>query len=161
MSAIASAAAMMTMVYEIPEAAVTAAASGRDYLSADILVQTKWEVDPVKAVVGLEHLPPNWDGYGSGPIERKTADRAIYLIAQIASLGFDQLPAPIVEPIQDGGVLFQWTAATRQLSLSVFADGTTEYLKYEAGEPFDEGSVDPRMAGRLRGLISWLLGTRV
>ena len=147
---------MMTMVYEIPEAAVAAAASGREYLSAEIRVQTKWEIDPVKAIFGLEHLAPNWDGYGSGPIARKTADRAIYLIRQIAMLSFEELPAPVVSPIAAGGIQLAWEIGQRRLVFSVFPDMTMDFLRCEAGELFDENTIAPWMQGRLRELISWV-----
>lgn len=158
------------MIAQVPPATMTAATFefedlGRsqtlvqqEQFSATVLVGTKWEIEPVKAVVRLERYAPNWDGYGSPPPNLAAANLAIAFLAQIAALGFEDLPRPNVGPIAGGGIALEWGAAGRELNISLFNEGTTGYLQAESGEPFVEGPIAPWMTGHLRSLFSWLLG---
>lgn len=157
MNAMVSGATLTAMVYQYQDPAILCSVTGRHDLGGDVRIYTKWAVDPVKNIIGLEHLPANWDGYQSPPVPKRTADLAITLLNQIAGLGFDELPAPVVQPISGGGVGLVWNVGTRQLSVSSFPDQTSEYLRCDSGEPFDEGEVSPWMTGRLRNVVSWVL----
>lgn len=150
--------ATMTTAMEYPDIAAAGTGAARGLLGGDVLVYAQWPSDPIRRIVMLEQtLGANWDGYGSPPIERKTANLAIALVNQIAALGFDDLPAPAVAPIAGGGVIIEWTLGSRDLSFSVFPELSIEYLKSGAGEPFEEGTATPGFPGRLRELVSWLM----
>lgn len=155
MSVLASAA--MTTPVDAYEGSLASAVTGRELLEGDVIVQTQWEIAPVQRILELQHLDPNWDDYGSPPPSKVTATRAIAFIGQIAGLGFDDLPSPGVAPVAGGGIALEWTRPHRQLHLSVFPDGTSEYVEESLGEVFVEGSVNPWMIGRLRALISALM----
>jgi hypothetical protein len=157
MTTLAAAAAMTTPVaFEYRDAESAAATSAREQSYGVIFVETAWEVPLVRRILELERLPPDWDGYGSPPVGREMASRAIWLVSQIAGLGIETLPAPFVGPVAGGGVILEWTVRSRQLSIAVLAERKIEYLKWETGEQFEEGEVSLRSLGRLRELISWL-----
>lgn len=159
MSALAFAAAMTTpLVYPYHEATQAGAITSKEQFTGDVIIVTPWVILPVKGVIGLEHLPRNWDGYGSPPVGRETANLAIAFIRQIAGLGIDVLPIPHVGPIVGGGVALEWAVGNRQVTLSVFPDATAEFVKADLGEPFEEGVITPRMSGQLHTLVSWLMG---
>lgn len=123
----------------------------------DVTIRSPWELDPVKRVLDLEQLPPNWDGYGTNAIDRNTTTRAIALIRSIAHLGFDSLPLPEVTPVSEGGVHFVWANGPRRLGFFVLPEGVTEYLKQDSAD-LEEGEIDPRTSRALRDLVSWILG---
>lgn len=157
MTTLAAAAAMTTPVaFEYRDAESAAAASAREQLNEVILVGTEWEVPVLTRILELERLRENWDGYGTAAVDRKTASRALRLVCQIAAMGVEDLPPPFVGPVTGGGIILEWTVASRQLSIAVLPDGKIEYLKWEAGEPFEEEELSPRSIGRVRELVSWL-----
>jgi hypothetical protein len=147
-----------TATLQFPEIAATTTGATQDLLGGDVLIYSRWPLDPVRRIVILEQtLGDNWDGYGSGPIPRGTANTAIALLNDIAWLGFEDLPAPSIGPMPGGGLSLEWSVGRRDLNLSVFPDRSVEYMKAEAGEPFDEGRVVPGFPDRFRELISWFL----
>ena len=147
-----------TATLQFPEIAAATTGATRDLLGGDVLIYSRWPLDPVRRILILERtLGENWDGYGSARIDRGTANIAIALLNGIAALGFEDLPTPSIGPMPGGGLSLEWSVGRRDLNLSVFPDRSIEYLKTEAGEPFDEGRVAPGFPGRLRGLVSWFL----
>lgn len=144
------------VAFEYQDAETSAAASVREQFDVIIFVNTNWEVPLVKRILELERYAPNWDGYGSPPVEHETVSRAIHLIRQVASLGIEDLPAPFVGPVAGGGVILEWLAGSRQLSIAIFPEGKVEYLKWETGEQFEEDELGPRPLGRLHELVGWL-----
>lgn len=157
MMTLAAAAAMTTPVeFEYQDAESAAATSARGQFYGVIFVGTEWEVALVRRILELERLQADWDGYGSPPVGRETASRTIGLIRQIAELGVENLTAPFVGPVADGGITLEWKAGSRQMSIVVLPEGSIEYLKWESSEQFEEGELSLRSPGRLRELVSWL-----
>ncbi|MGI8828065.1 MAG: hypothetical protein ACR2JC_21030 [Chloroflexota bacterium] len=70
-------------------------------------------------------LPPNWDSYGSRPIQGATVDAARRLL-HIGEV--EGLPEAHVVPISGGGVQLEWYTPTRGLELVIHADGECEYV---------------------------------
>lgn len=156
MTTLAAAAAMTTPVaFEYRDAEGTAAASAREQLNEVILVDTGWMIPVVTRILELERLRANWDGYGTAPVDRDTATKALRLVGQIAALGVEDLPAPFVGPVTGGGIMLEWTVATRQLTVAILPEGRIEYMKCEASEPFEEEEL--RSIARAGELVSWLM----
>ena len=157
-----SAATMTSQLYDYQDIAGAAVEAARERFGADVRLHTPWQVDPVKEVVQLSQLRPNWDGYGTGPVDVRTATAAIRLIQRIASLGFDDLPAPAVAPTAGAegqapaGIQLSWSIGARRFVFALFPEGTVDYLKCEAGEPFEGGAIALSMPGKLRELIGWV-----
>jgi hypothetical protein len=162
MTGLAAAATMTTIVeYQYEDAARLAAAMTSERFVGDIVVRSQWEIDPVLRILQLQRLPENWNANGTPKITDKAVDTAITLVGHLAELEFDQLPAPFVGPVGAGGISFEWSFGSRDLEFFIFNDGSIEYLKSEANEPFDEGSLRLWALGRLRELVSWLVAAAV
>ncbi|HJW95353.1 MAG TPA: hypothetical protein VJ901_17175 [Thermoanaerobaculia bacterium] len=67
---------------------------------------------------------PNWDGYGSAPVNLKSARHAIRLLSHMPL----ELPAPEISADPDGEVSIEWYREPRRLfSISVSASGNLSY----------------------------------
>jgi hypothetical protein len=151
MMAFAQAAAMTTPV-EYRDVDMTATTE----FSPIVLVGSRWEAEVVGRVLELERLRANWDGYGSPPVSRDTSTVALELIGLIGRTGIENLPVPFVGPVPGGGVSFEWAVGSRQLTVTVHADGEITYLQWESHEQFQEGELDLRSLARLTELARWL-----
>lgn len=151
-----AASATMTDYFVYQDAEAAAAVTGREQFNGDVSVKTTWEIEPVRDVLALERLPQGWDGYGSPRISRTAVNMTIVLLGQVADLGFDNLPRPIVGPIAAGGVTLEFEVGRRELCVAVYNDLSMTYLKSEEGEPFEGDSITLWSTGRLRELVSWL-----
>jgi hypothetical protein len=144
-------------IFTVESSDLAAVEVARKQMSGAVRVSSQWAVEPVMKVLELERLTANWDGYGSPPVSNEVATRAIGILNRLGSFGFEELPSPTVSPTQGGGVIFEWARGGRELSISVKPDVTADYLKTEAGEPFEEDVISPGATGRLRETVSWLL----
>jgi hypothetical protein len=146
--AIATAMTMTTpLVYLDPE--VPAAATAQ--FSGTIITYSAWSVPLFQRVLYLAQRRP-------AEVTPGVAERAIYLIHQLAAFGLDleSFRPPFIGPVSEGGIIFEWTVGNRELSLALLPEGTTQYLKWEASEQFEEDVLPARAPGRLRELIAWV-----
>lgn len=60
-------------------------------------------------------LEEDWNGYGALPITQKAIDRAIQLLEIIAKK-YPHAPLPLVYPVNDGGIDFEWETCSSRLT---------------------------------------------
>lgn len=96
---------------------------------------------------------PNWDSYGALPISETAVDRAARVIQALLE---DNLPAPYIFPLTDGGVRLEWMDEAHEFSLDIYGSGDPlVYLCIEAeGEEWEGDLADatfdlPRVLNRL------------
>jgi hypothetical protein len=143
------------MEYELLDAEASAALAADKEFGGAVRVRTRWEVDPVLRILELEHPSA---GSVAPEVTRKAGSVARAIVGHIAELGFPHLPAPFVGHVGAGGVGLEWNVGDRELSFFVYNDGSIEYLKAGAGEPFEEGPFTIWSVGRLRELVNWVAG---
>jgi hypothetical protein len=119
--------------------------------SGAILADSDWEVPLIRRVLELESRHPE-------RVTEAIADRAVGIIRHIAGLDLDLVGAvPFIGPVADGGLIFEWkTRSGQQLNIAVLPEGTTEYLKWEADDQFEEDSLPASPRAKISELISWL-----
>jgi hypothetical protein len=144
-----------TMAMTIPLAyfdpGETAVATAQEQSSGTIVTVSNWEVPLIVRLIELAQRHPT-------TVTPELVDRAIRLLHQIAAfdLELESFASPFIGPVSNGGIIFEWARGSRELSLALLPEGTTQYLKWEASEQFEEGELPPRAPGRVRELITWL-----
>lgn len=113
-----------------------------------------WELGPLKALMGLRQLPPNWDGAGSPPPTNAALTGSVHLLRLIADMVHDTIPVPHIVPLTHGGIQFEWMSGSRELEIAVFANGVIEFVTAEGGNPQLEGSLSS--SDQMRQLFTWL-----
>lgn len=83
--------------------------------------QPNWVRRTVESLVEIASLQQNWDSYGARPPDRELLRSALALLLD-ASGGKD-LPAPVVVPVNTGGVQFEWHTRGIDLELEVRPEG--------------------------------------
>lgn len=109
----------------------------------------EWFHDLAEEIADLTRLPEDWDSYGGGPIDQKTAEVAINAIYRILAPG---LPQPVVFAESAGGVGFEFHARDRELTIIAHSSGQISF-HYEdplRGEE-REGEGIPDCLDRLTG----------
>jgi hypothetical protein len=152
MTGIAAATTTTDLAVEYLNADSEAFAGGREQFSGVIYASSSWEVHLIRRLLALHERNPE-------RVTPDVLDRAILLVGQISRLQIDGVLEPFVGPVEDGGVIFEWTVGSRQLSLAVLVEGTTRYLQWESSEQFSEDDLPAGFAGRLLELITWLRST--
>ena len=79
----------------------------------------------------LAKLPDNWDGCGSFAPQPTALEKARRLLSLPE---VNDLPAPLIYPMSDGGVQVGWHTLTRGLKLKIFQDGSVEYFLMDEKE---------------------------
>lgn len=116
----------------------------------------EWQVDAVKKILSFQPLTltPNWDSYGSEPMNQRAIDVALNLVHDV---GFRNIPAPRVIPVSGGGIQLEWVKENRELEVEIHPDGTIAYLVVHNGEPTSEDEIEPReVLLQTERLLSWL-----
>jgi hypothetical protein len=148
--------AMTTEVVEYRPADQQAQVGLGQQLDYIIVVQSRWEVQPIQAALSLRTLPQGWDHAGSPPPADKAVERAIYVIISAAKLGFDDIAAPHVFPVPGGGVQLEWLQGDRRLEVEVLPDGSTQFVSIRGGDPVKEGEYPLWPPTEAKTLFSWL-----
>jgi hypothetical protein len=140
------------MEYQFLDAEASAALAAEKAFGGAIRVKTPWEINPVLRILEYEHgVVPGVD------VSKLAAAMARSLIAQISDLGLD-LREPFIGAVAAGGMSIECNVGERELTFIVSNDGDIEYLKAGVGEPFEEGAFSLWSPGRLRELVSWVIG---
>ncbi len=146
--------ATMAMEYQFFDAEASAALAADKVFGGTVRVKSPWEVEPVRRILELEHgAVPDAD------VSKEAAAIARSLIGQLADVALD-LPQPFIGCVPTGGVSIECNVSDRELTFVVSNDAAIEYLKAGSGEPFEEGSFTLHSPGRLRELVSWVMGRR-
>ena len=111
-----------------------------------------WQTEAMKALYQLESLQENWDGYQSPAPSKDIIERAKKLLLAI---DIDNITAPHIVPLADGGIQFEWRVNSRELEFSILPGEPIEFLKAENGRPIDEGPL-PSTNSQIKVLVSWL-----
>lgn len=101
----------------------------------EVVVETVHGPRVLNALDALAKLPPNWNGYGAEPIDRRTlaAVRDSLLAAPP-----DIAPAPQIVPMTRGRVQLEWHRADRSLELEFETPDVVRYLKWDPAEGVEE-----------------------
>ncbi len=86
----------------------------------------------------LAALGPNWDGYGSDALDRAILDAARQFVARMAPAPAAQ---PLVVPMSNGALQFEWHRGQRILELEIEDPETIHYLKWDPAEGIEEEDV--------------------
>ena len=114
----------------------------------------EWQIDAVKKILSFRSLLPNWDSYGSEPVNERAINVALDLIDYV---GFGNVPAPRVIPVSGGGIQLEWVKGNRELEVEIHPHGSIDYLTVHDGEPTDENEIEPReIPPQAERLLSWL-----
>jgi hypothetical protein len=99
-----------------------------------------WLPEARQAILELEHLPQNWDSYGSAKIQPAAIRAAIRFLFEAPSR---LVPCPHISPTPGGGIGFHWLVAGRDLEIEFTGEGAVEFLKSYPGSDRDpeEGAI--------------------
>jgi len=104
----------------------------------------------------LAALKSNWDGYGASEIDPSAIGRAR---AFVQSLPANLAPSPLVVPLPDGGLQFEWHKGSKILELEVEGDNI-HYLKWHPDAQIKEEATFPIVEiEKAVSLIRWFTGT--
>lgn len=104
-------------------------------------------------------MEPNWDSYGSEPINKDCISKAFDILNRLINLRENEdisISAPFVAPLSDGGIQFEWEDKLRYLEISISSDLSLDWLVIDEtieGESTGEGSL--KSLGGLKKLIYW------
>lgn len=127
------------------------AATNQSYYVSDL---NEWQIDAFKKILSFRWLTPNWDSYGSEPVNQRAIDVALNLIDYV---GFGNVPAPRVVPVSGGGIQLEWVKGNRELEVEIHPHGSIAYLTIHDGEPTSENEIEPReIPSQAERLLSWL-----
>lgn len=106
-------------------------------------------------------LPNNWDEEGARPPSEETVATAVNALGELtkgASRSF--LPsAPVVIPVPDGTIRFEWTDDDKELLLTV--DGAQiEALRWCPRTAFEPEGMWSISLGEIAVMVEWLAGSR-
>jgi hypothetical protein len=97
------------------------------------------------ALVRLQNLPSDWDGYGAEPISHQVAIFAFQVLIQSWRPG---LPTPDITPLSDGSILVEWFGRHSDLTVEVHAPYSMSYFSQRAeGEIGNDLSVLASLLG--------------
>lgn len=156
MIATLSASSMTTDAAALHEILPAEERARREQWNAIVLVRTRWEVEPVRALLKVASLPRNWDGEDSPPPDPGVVEAAIRFLAAVAQLGLARLPEPHVVPLSGGGVHFEWAVGARQLHVAIFPDAPADFLRLEGRTAVGEGLLRLTAYDQIRTLFTWL-----
>lgn len=121
-----------------------------------------WVLNALNKIAALSGLGPNWDGYGSPRIDARAIAAARRFVASVA---FDNLPAPHVVPVLAGSVGLHWRCGSRELEFTFQPDGAVEFLKVlgpdlDNEESMEEGTLRRETETGGLKLLLWMVGAR-
>lgn len=105
----------------------------------------------------LAALDANWDGYGAAKLDRDILTAARRFAKRLASA---MTVRPLVVPISNGGLQFEWHHGSKILELEIEDPQTVHYLKWDPEKGTQEEDVF-RIDDfeRASDLIRWFEGT--
>lgn len=106
----------------------------------------------IHRVQQLKAMPPNWDGYGSPPIQPSAVSVTIQLMRAIARIS--SLPPHIV-PVSGGGLQLEWAIGQRELEIGVAPSGSLDYLTDE-NDDMQGDTFSLADTSRLVSMFDWL-----
>jgi hypothetical protein len=113
-----------------------------------------WLKPVLTDVARMAALPANWDSYSSPPLSETVRQNAVQLLA---SIEYEDLPAPRIVPISGGGLQIEWQYNRRELELEIVS-GSHEvlFLKVHEDDSAKEGAFSITDRSALQALLNWL-----
>ena len=114
-----------------------------------------WLKLALATVARMAALLASWDSYGSPPLSETARQNAVQLLA---SIEYEDFPAPCIVPISGGGLQIEWQDNRRELELEIVA-GSHEvlFLKVHEDDSAEEGVFSITDRSTLQALLDWLL----
>jgi hypothetical protein len=136
----------------------TAPTPGADAQSQSVTAlknPVSWLSSALADVARVAALPPSWDGHGSPQLGTQEREYATDLLA---SIDYEDVPAPTIVPVSGGGMQLEWQHKGRELELEIVA-GSQEllFLKVYTDETAEEGGYPIVDWGKTQELLHWLL----
>ena len=117
------------------------------------LQSTPWLREVYDRLIELSRLRVNWDSYGGRPVRAEALVRARKLLS---NLQVGDFPMPHVSPVPDGGLVFHWRVADRDLEIEIEPNGTIRFLRTELPAlQMEDGEVES--LARAQEIVEWLL----
>ena len=151
---------MSTSIASAPPAWRAPASSQSSYvILPPVEGESVWVTAAGEALAKLRKLPPNWDGYGSGPVTEAALGTGMTIFKKLEGTG---IPLPTVVPATGGGFALEFQVARKRLELEVLPDGAIEYLTIDKihghiDGDMREGSIPANCAFRVVRLGNWLV----
>ena len=96
-----------------------------------------WVKPTIARLVDVQRLPENWDSYGSHPIKAELIKNALGVLGATMS---QNIPAPAVVPLADGGLQLEWHRRQQDLEIVFSADEPAQFFyRNRATDQQDEG----------------------
>src|SRR5690348_5599176 len=111
------------------EVSLTISAPSAEPRAAEVESAVYAELDRLAA------LEPNWDGYGAPSLDRAILHAARQFVGSLASKIAIQ---PLVVPMSNGALQFEWHSGQRILEIDVEAPSTIHYLKWDPAAGLEE-----------------------
>jgi hypothetical protein len=114
-----------------------------------------WLSSALADIARVAALPPNWDGHGSPQLGAKEREYATDLLA---SIDYEDLPAPNIVPVSGGGIQLEWQHRGRELELEIVAGSQgLLFLKVYEDETAEEGCYLIADWVKTQELLRWLI----
>lgn len=123
--------------------------------SIPIRQKNDWQLGAIRKVLKLKYelSRPNWDTYGSAPLDSRIADAAMSLLEMVP---FENLPSPRIVPVSGGGIQIELSKGCRELELYLRPSETIEVLRIQDGVPLNDGEILPSETIDIETLFTWL-----
>jgi len=112
-----------------------------------------WKEPTVFRLAEVLCLPAGWDSYGAPRIDRHAVSSALALLESAAP---EEMPAPLVVPVSDGGVQLEWHAWGLDVELEVPPAATTAQLFFRDRRIVQEQEENQELGADLTALSTAL-----
>lgn len=114
-------------------------------------------LESLRRIEKLKALQPNWDSYGSPPVQPAAAQAAVQVLYAAQA---DYCPPPRIVPVPGGGLQIEWARGSRELEIEMLPDGSIEFLRVEGSQTFEEPLPVNRIYSFVPNLVRWLTETK-
>ncbi len=102
--------------------------------------EASWHWRVIGELQRLAELPRGWDSYGAEPLSARAAERCITWVFGALP---DELAAPSVVPMRDGGVQLEWHRGGVDFEIAIPPSGPLGYLLGTADGAVEEWEGEP------------------
>lgn len=106
-----------------------------------------WEPEVIARIRELLELEQGWDTYDGEPIDPTTAGYALKLLSRVRTA---MTPEPVVVPLSNGGLQFEWSINHSRLEIAVYAPYDSEVTELPAAAAPTTSSVYANVEGLAR-----------
>lgn len=113
-----------------------------------------WQVASLRKLAEFDALAPNWDSYGSDPVN----EDALRIARALAGSTFVAAPTPRIVPVSGGGIHFTWERGVRAITLEIQPDQAIEILAISGDDMKESPPLRALSPTILAKLLTWLNG---